>query len=379
MNEPLTPEKFNNNKEEIVLTKEQQLKILEAIQNGGDDNPPLIKDLIILAFGEPHDARTKYGTAVRVFIAQNGLKFRNARQYVPNKVVELTEEQKQFIVSNWSSMKALEIARTLFKNENLTNLDSETRAIYSYIKDIPKQTAADGKINDGYGDALNTEDYRPPKTQDQAIARANKFISTPYDRDKLTEKEKRQLKSLIGSLHTLRFLDQINTYAEVRYRELFESTFIRCVHDKDNLNEEEVDQYVIYAAEVIMGAKIQKRIEELEEDQDKQRDENNGRINMSLVEAVSSLRNEFNQCIKRQRDLLKALQGERKERLKTTGRNKENLLDLFIFIQEEEKRKKFLAWAEIRRNKIKEEIDRIKNMSELKAEIYGLEEEELLD
>lgn len=376
-NEQLNPtNNEENSNKKIILTQEQQLKILEALDKGGDA-PPTIKELILLAFGQVYDARTQYGKAIREFIADKGLRFRGAREYIPPRVIELTEEQKKFIGNNWYTMKALEMARILFQNDNLTNLSLETRAVYAYIKQIPKEERP--SYASPTGDELNVEDYRPPKTIDQTIARANQYISIPYDRSKLTEREKRQIKALQGYLHVLRFLNQINTYAEVKYRELFESTFIRCVHDKDNLNEEEVDQYIIYSAEVVIGSKIEKRIEDLEIDQDTQRAENGGRINMSLVEAVSSLRNEFNQCVTRQRNLLKALQGERKERLKNDGKNRENLLDLIIFVQNEEKRKKLLAWAAVRREKIKNEIDRIKNMDQLKSEIYGLDEIEILD
>lgn len=355
------------------LSQEQELLILEKLSN--KDKIYSIKELLDLLFPNQNlEARSKEGFLVRELIASKGLEYKPARQWIPKKNIVLTEEQKQFITNNINVSTPLEMSRTLFNNNDLTMTDSETREIYKYIKSLPTNIR-----NESRGEELNTEDYTPPKTEVQVIARINKYVSNPnFNKDQLTEKNKRDIRNLIGYLHTMRFLAQINDYASVKDRELFESEFIRCTYDKV-LTEEEVSQYIMYCHEVIVAKQIDRRIQNLEQEQDRQIQENDGRPNMALVDQISSLRNEFNQCINRQKTSLKSLQGERKERLKNESTYKLTMADLIVYVQNEEKRKYLLDIAKERREKLKEEINRIKTMDQIKAEIFGITEEEILD
>lgn len=359
--------------EHIILTSEQQVKILERLEQESE-YPPTIKELIILAFGREYDARSKFGVAVRKFMTEKQLKFRNTKDIIASKKIELDEEQRNFVTKNMVSMKPLEMARILFQDNKITNLSAETRAIYSYIKELPTGVQNAGvKLED-----MAVEDYVPPKTQDQAIVRINRYANTDMDRNGLNEKQKRDIKNLINYLHTIRFLSQINTYSKSSERTIFEAEFIRCTYNK-SLTQEEVSQYIMYCTEVIIAQQINKRVQDLEEEQDRQIQENNGRPNMALVEQISALRGEFNQCINRQKNSLKSLQGERKERLKLDSENKGNISDLIVYALSEEKRQHLLNIAAERRIKIKDEIERIKNMDEIKAEIFGITEQEILD
>lgn len=364
----------DNNEERVQLTPEQEIIILEMIQKNPDE-PPLVKDIIEKVFGQKHDARTKWGIAVREFIAAKGLKFRNARTWVPEKAIELTEEQKQFIANNCSVTKPLEMARTLFDNRDLTMFDVETRAIYDYIKTLPSKVRA---VSLEKGNEIVQSDYRPPKTDEQVLNKINKYVNNAgINIEQLTEKQKRDIKNLIGYLHTLRFLSQIKTYSLNDDRDLFESEFIRCTYDKD-LTEEEVDQYILYSKAVVYEKQISKRIEQFEREQDQVLEET-GKISMPMVESINTLRQDLDKCITQQKTLLKSLQGERKERLKLDSANKGNIADLIMYAQSEEKRMHLMKLAEERRQKLKDEINRIKSMSEIKAEIYGVHEDEILD
>ena len=338
-------------KKEIILTDAQKSRILEMLMED-PERPPKIKDIIKDkgVFNKEIDAREQEGLAVRRFVAEKGLKFHKAREWVSEKNIELTNDQKSFIASNISAMKPMEMARVLFKNDKLTNLDSETREIYKYIKELPANIV-NTKVPE---EQINTEDYKPPKTEDQAIARIRKYVSNiDFSKEKLNEKQKRDIKNLIGYLHTMRYLSQVNTYSKAEERDLFESEMIRCTYDKA-LTEEEVSQYIMYCTEVIIARQIDKRVQDLEREQDRQIEENSGRPNMALVEQISALRSEFNQCINRQKVSLKSLQGERKERLKTDGQNKGNISDLIVYAQSEKKRQHLLHIAAERREKIKE-------------------------
>jgi len=360
--------------EKFILSEEQKNIILGKLV-ADQSVPPTIKQIIDLLFPDRAlDARSKEGRSIREFIASKNLDYTGARTWIPKKTITLTEEQKSFISNNIHTTKPLEMARMLFDNRELTNTDYETREIYKYIKTLPNNIQSQS-----IGDPINVKEYQPPKTEDQAIARINKYVqNSDVDRNKLTEKNRRDIKNMLGYVHTMRYLSQIETYASVSERDLFESEFIRCTYDK-SLTEEEVSQYIMYCTEVVIAKQISKRIQDLESLQDIQLDENNGRLNMSLVETVSSLRKEYNDCIGRQKSSLKSLQGERKERMKNEGANKGNIADLIVYAQNEEKRQHLLKIAADRRDRIKNEIGRIKNMDEIKAEIFGITEKEILD
>ena len=366
-------ERLKFSMDKIILSEEQQLKILERFN---DTTKPLatVKELIMLAFGHEYEARSKYGVSIREFLGDKGLSFKSAREWTPKKVIVLTEEQKLFVSNNVGNMKPLEMARTLFKNDQLTNLDSETRIIYEHIKSLP-QNISNQSIQK---EALNINDYVPPKTEEQAIRRVNKYVNINLDKENLTEKQKRDIKNLIGYLHTMRFLTQINTYSKVEERELFESEFVRCTYDK-SLTEEETSQYIIYCSEVIVAKQIAKRIAEFEDAQDEWIRDNDKKPNMTYVEAINGLRSEYNQCINRQKASLKSLQGERKERLRLDSQNKGNIADLIMYAMTEEKRRHLLNIAAERREKVKNEIARIKSLDEIKAEIFGIDPTEIMD
>src|ERR1041384_4522829 len=159
-------------KEKVALTESQKLIILEMLNNENAETPK-IKEILDRVFpGENLDARSKKGIIVREFIAEKGLDYREAKEWVVKKDIQLTEEQKQYITNNIKSEKPLQMARVLFNNHNLTNLDSETRAIYSYIKELPSLVKAGSLDKQNY----NVEEYKPPKTDDQCISRINQYV-----------------------------------------------------------------------------------------------------------------------------------------------------------------------------------------------------------
>lgn len=360
---------------EIILSEEQKLKILEAL-NADPEKPPLIKDLIILAFGQSYDARTKYGLAIRKFVGEHGLKFRGSREWIPEKNIVLTEEQKIFIGNNCNSMMPLEMARILFKNPELTNLDYETRAIQKYIKELPTELKLLPEIQK---EEINIEDYKPPKTMDQTILRINRYvISAEYHKDNLSERQKKEIKKLMQYLHIHRFLVTINEYETIKDRELFESEYVRGVYNKANLTQEQLDQYIMYASAVVdektLGATI-KQLRAIENECLA----NKNTTPQGLADRLNDLSDKYEKCIKRQNDLLKSLEGERKEQLKNQNQVKETVADILAFFQNEIKRQHLFALAQERREKVKAEINRIKSMDDIKAEMFGITEAEILD
>lgn len=353
--------------ENVQLSQEQQDLILDLWNRAPSTEPPSLIFLVEKAWGEGVDPRSKKGRLVRDFLATRKLKPRLARQ--EGKEIELSETDKLYIKNNCATMKAVEIARVLFANASLTNLHSEARAVAKYL-----QTLTVPKIAD---DNVALEDYKPPITVPQTIARINTYIRDEIEESKLTGKQRKDLKALMGYLHTYRFQHQINSFAATNDRALFESEFIRCTYDKHDLTEEEVDQYIMYATEVVMSKNILHRIATLENIQDEEMDENK-KMNMAIVEAVKTLRQDYKASIKTQNDLLSALKVKRSERLSTAQKDNASILNLVQLWKEEENRKDMIRIAQKRQVKLSDDIDRINSMDELKAKIMGISKDEAL-
>lgn len=357
-----------------VLTDEQQLKLLNE-WNNRPDNPPSLVELVRLAFGRDDlDGRSKEGKAVKEFLASRQIKPRKSHEYQAKGLIELNLEQKEYISNNCVTMTGLEIAKILFKNEELTNLSQETRSVLEYIKTLPTNI----KYNNQENENLSTEEYRPPKSEERMIAKINRYILDGIDKNKLTHKHKKDISSLIGYMNTFRFIHQINLYNDERDRELFESSFVRYTYDKNDLTQEEVDQYIVLATEVVISSNIQQTINALQNQIDISM-EADGKIPMALVEASNTARKEYNDCVNRQQKLLNDLKVKRSERLSKQVKETASIINLVQMWKEEESRAKLLKMAEMRKQVVEKEIDRLTTMDELKCKILGISKDEILN
>ena len=348
------------------LTTKQQSIILEE-WNSRKENPPSLLELIRLAFPDNPDidGRSKEGRSVKDFLATRDLKAHGAHVYKHKERIDLTEEHIQFIESNASMMKPLEMAKVIFKNNSLTNLNQETRTVNNFIKSLDLEPYQDAS-------EIPDENYRPPKTFASALARVNKFIPQKIDRDKITRLEKRHVNTLMGFLSTYRFIHHINNYDSQTDRDLYESSFIRYTYDKSDLTQEEVDQYIVMSIEVVIASNIQRRVEHLQRLLDGVAEDTEGRrISMSLVESISSAQGEYHQCINRQQKLLESLKTKRSDRLKNQIRENASILNLVQLWREEESREKLIKLAQLRKKIIDKEVENLDEMDELKCKIIG--------
>ena len=358
----------------IELTEEQKQAILNEWESR-ENNPPSLLELIKIAYpDQPHlDGRSKEGKAVKAFLANREIKALASHEYRPKKT-KLTDEQKEFINNNFGLMSAVEIARVLFEDNALTNLNQESRAVDEYIKTL-NPTAAFQPASE-----VPDENYKPPKTMPAAIIKVNHYVLDGIDKSKITPRNKKDINSLIGYLHTYRFLHQINTYENRTVRELFESSFIRYTWDKNDLTQEEVDQYIVLSTEVVIASNIQRRVERLQQHMDVTAEDSEGRrIAMGLVEAINTAQTEYNQCVNRQQKLLESLKEKRSDKLKKQIKENASILTLVEMWREEETRHKMIELAERRKGVLKDEIENLTSMDEVKARVMGLSEDEVLN
>ena len=357
-----------------ILSEEQKLKLLQE-WNSRPNNPPSLSELVKLAFERDDlDGRSKEGKAVKSFLASRQIKPKKSHEYEAKGLIDLNEEQKEYISNNCNTMTGLEMAKILFKNEALTNLSQETRSVLEYMKNIP----ANIKFNNTENTNAAVEEYRAPRSEERMIAKINRYILEGIDKNKMTHKVKKDINSLIGYMNTFRFTHQINLYDDERDRELFESSFVRYTYDKNDLTQEEVDQYIVLSTEVVISSNIQQTINVLQNQIDLAIQED-GKIPMTLVEASNTARKEYNDCVNRQQKLLNDLKVKRSERLSKQVKETASIINLVQMWKEEDSRQKLIKMAEMRKQIVEKEIDRLSSMEEIKCKILGISKDEILN
>ena len=359
---------------EDILNKSQKELIINE-WNSRPDNPPSLLELINIAFPDQGlDGRTKEGRAVKAFLASRDIKARASHEYQSKKEIKLSEEDKLFIQNNLEFMSSVEMGRLIFKDNNLTNLNQEVRVIADYVKQI---SSSDQSTPFEPTEEIPAEEYKPPKTFDKTMYRVNKYVPDTINKEKITSKDKKNVKALIGYLNAYRFAYQMNTYTNNTDRDLFESSFIRYTHNKDDLSQEEVDQYIVLSSEVVIAANIQRRKEHLTRLLDNVVEDSDGRASMSLVEAIGKTETEYNQSVNRQQKLLESLKEKRSDRLKKEIKENASILNLVRLWKEEESRKNLLHLAEMRKKTVDEEVQKLSDIDEIKARILGLGEDDV--
>lgn len=362
---------------EITLNQDQQNLIIK-IWNNDRENPPDLLDLTRMIFPEVPDidGRSSYGKAVKKFLASRSLKVITKSAYVPMGRKEFSQDQKDYIVKHAASMTSVDLARDIFQDPKLGNLSIEVRSVQEYLATLPTQIR--NVITELSEPEEPLGDYRPPRTLERALNKINRFVLNAVDKDKMTPRQRRDSNSLISYLHTYRFLHQIATYSTVITRDLFESSFIRYTYDKSDLTQEEVDQYIVLATEVVISSNIQETVQVLQ-DQITQEVDSGNRIPMALVDAVTSARNEYNQCVLRQQKLLNDLKVKRSERISNQIKENASILNLVHIWKDEESRGEMIKMADMRREILKSEMSRIASMDDLKSKVCGLTQDEVLN
>lgn len=360
----IPPSKLSDEQKKLILTK----------WNQNPNNPPAITDLVKLVWPDIdkklQDGRSLQGRLVKQYLVEHDLKYDKFRP-----TIELTSSQKEYITNNVATMTAFEMSKQLFNNPSIGANSHEANSVKEYIKDnIPKEALFDKDEN------LEDSRYRPPKTIAAAINKIERYVKDcKIEKEKLAPTHKKMCESLISYLHDYRLIHQLNTYTDTKERELFESSLISYTWDKPDLTAEDVHQYIILCTEVVMSSNIQKTINLLQAEQDKQLDQNDGKLSMAIIEAVSVSRQEYNGSVKRQEALIKSLTQERSKRLSEKISQNTSVLNIVEAWKQKISRDEMIQMAQNRKQKLSNEIDRIENMDELKSKYLGLSREEILE
>ncbi len=355
----------------FILNKEQEDKILEAWNVKKMDS---LQDIVNFVFpGEGLDGRSLQGRAVKEFLAGRQLKALNVKDARKNGPYVLAESQKEFIANNANAYDSwLDLAKEMFQNPQLTPLYAEAKAVKEYYD------ALDPKLKVSAKEDISTDVYNPPRSDDQAISRINRYCFDGIDRNKLTPKQKECIKKLQKFMNTYRFVSEMNCLHKVEERKAFESTFVRLTWDKPDLTEEEVELYINYCCDIVAAYRM-KREEEvlLLEIENARSNSQNGQAPTSLIDQLGGLREDKDRCSSRQKKTLEDLNGKRSVRLKDQGGGNITVLTLIDAFREKIKKDQIAKIGRARAQEVKEEVKRLETMEDLKVEIFGIDPSEI--
>ena len=348
----------------MKLTEEQKQWLRENYKN----NPSLIELTRQLFMDESLDGRTKEGRAVRKFLAEAGVKYQTTQKEI--HIVELSQQQKEFVVQYaQDGMTAFQIASLLFPDVNMTPLSKEMIVVNDYLKEYAPTFVKSEESSLG-------ETYSSPTTPLSAVRKINKYTSEDLKVERLTMKQKNCVDALISFLQSPRFNTVINNYNAQVDRELFEAEFIRATWDKPDLTADEINLYINVCVDYINLKNISAHVEKLnrmfneaEEQQD---------MSIRLAELLKTKSEEYNQCEKRMESLIMRLSGDRAKRIASHQQDNASLLNLVQLFQDEEERKIMIQIAELQKQAVSKEADRLENMPEWKSRVLGLSKGEII-
>ena len=347
------------------LSNEQK----EFLRENASRIPNLI-DLTKQCFKDDYlDGRSKEGRAVRKFLVENAIEFRTTSR-PPAETIEFTQEQTEFILQQADTgLSSLEIARIIFPDRRVSPLSAEQRAVLVEIRSVnpdilPSQDSG----------ALSS--YISPKAPSRIIKKINDATGLGLDEPKLNRQKQVCVEKLMVNLSNSRFLKIINNYLNEEDRVLFEHEFIRLTWDKPDLTADEINLYLNVCKEVINLEVISAHLNKLNnmfDEADEQQE-----MSIRLAEIIKAKSSEYHQCETRIENLTKKLQGDRGERMKKMQKENASFLSIVQLFQEEEERKTMARIAEMQKEAVKKEAERLEGMAEWKARVLGIGQQDVL-
>lgn len=336
-------------------------------------DPPSLRDLGKACWGEFLDLRNRKIQLIKRFLASRQLKAQPTTLPLPTKEViveSLTVEEKEFIKNNFPKLNAFEIGKILLNTLSINQNDPKFRAISLEIKRLESENRSEIDFSD--------TTYYIPKNIVGMVRRVNKYLEKNLiDEKDLDKKTKENLEALISHINCLRFKSQLGTYETESDRDLFESSFLGYTITKAaDLTPEERDQFIILATEVVISKNILRRINRFEKMEDDVADDNEGKkLSISITEAITGLRKEYNDSISRQNSLIKTLEGERNKKLANKQQENASILNYIEKWAEYKERQKFLKFAQEKKKQIGEELNRLETLDSYLAECWGVNKE----
>jgi len=266
-------------------------------------------------------------------------------------------------------LSSLEIAKIVFPSRSVRPLSNEQRAVLSQIREVnpdilPSQDSG----------ALNS--YIAPRSPSRIIKKINDATGLGLDESKLNRQKQICVEKLGVNLSNSRFLKIINNYLNQEDRVLFEHEFVRLTWDKPDLTADEINLYLNVCKEVINLEVISAHLNKLNsmfDEADEQQE-----MSIRLAEIIKAKSSEYHQCETRIENLTKKLQGDRSERMKKLNKENASFLSIVQLFQEEEERETMIRIAEMQKQAVKQEAERLEGMAEWKARVLGISQQDVI-
>jgi hypothetical protein len=306
---------------------------------------------------------------VRQFLIDNNFQYLTTKK-VKSDEIELTNSQKEFILMQaQAGLSSLRIAEIIFKDREVKKLGLEQRAVLDYIRSVNPDFVI------GNENAALTE-YIPPKAFSRVLKKINDATGLTLEENKISRQYKICVDKLGINLSNSRFVAIMNNYLSMKDRLLFEEEFIRLTWDKPDLSADELNLYMNVCKEIInlevIGKHLNKLNEQFEEIEDQQD------MSVRLAEIIKAKSGEYHQCEGRIENLTKKLQGDRAERMKSRHKENASIISLVQMFQDEEERKNMVRIAEMQKELISEEANRLESMGEWKARVLGISKDDVI-
>lgn len=345
--------------QEIKFSKEDEEKIKQLAIEFPDLN------LITRKFfnDEQLDGRSKQGIAIRAFLAANKINYKTSKyQKIGN--LTLTDSQKDFIEQEAKNgLASLKIAELLYPEKEVVQMSIEHRTVMDYLRSIGNGVMPENET------ALGVK-YQVPRSVERVVNKINAATGENLNKEKLSRHHKNCIDKLAINLGNSRFQKIINCYTSQEDRDIFEEEFIRMTWDKPDLTADEVNLYMNVCKEIINLETTSRHLDKLNKMFEETQEQNE--MSIRLAEIIKAKSSEYHQCEGRVESLIKKLQGDRAGRINARQKENASVLAIVQMFQDEEERVNMVKIAEMQRSLVKEEAQKLENMSEWKARILGI-------
>ena len=342
------------------LTERQKNEIIEEFKN----DPNIINITRKIFDDQKLDGRSKQGRMVIKFLAENGLKVKTTKHEKAKEINLNVDQVERVITMAEDGMNTSEIADILFKRK-VKRLSNEWRAVNSILSQKEDDVPQD-----------QNENYVAPQALSRIIKKINDSTGYGLEESRMSRNQKHCCDKLRINLNNSRFVAIVNNYINTRDKELFEQEFIRLTWDKPDLTPDELNLYMNVCKEIINLELITSHLQKLNDMFESADDQDE--MSIRLAEIIKAKSSEYHQCESRIENLTKKLQGDRGARLANKQRETASFLAIVQLFQEEEERKNMVRIAEMQKQVIKQEAQKLEGMASWKARVLGIGIEDVL-
>lgn len=355
-----------------MFNEEQKIFINKKIESG-------LTDYIIIAnlLYERDDltGRSKECKDVRDYLISTGFLQKKKQPSATPKEL-LTSAHKEFIDQNIQTGITPKQATELLFNQKFQGLENlnifitpEYRAVHKYIK----ENHADFLVENESG--VNQK-YSVPRSIKTVINKVNRWCGQDITEEKLSLQHRKYLEKLLTYLSSPRFVGNYDSYTSSADKDLFEAEFVRSVWDKPDLTTDEINLYINVCMDYINLRQIdikKNKVNEMFNDTQDQKD-----LTIRLTEILKTISEEYNQCAGRIDKSIQKLNGERSKRVEQHQQKNASIINLVELFQDEKERRMMIQIAEMQKQAVREEAEKLETMSSWKARILGISKEDAI-